>query len=280
MGGPCEILVDGGPEIEARAACEAAAGVAARIEKKFSRYLDDSVVGVINRDAGTPTPVDDETARLLDFAAVMHGLSGGMFDITSGVLRRAWTFDGKARVPQQAEIDALLPLVGWHRVRWEASVLTLLPQMQIDFGGIGKEYAVDQATDAARRCTAAAVLVNFGGDLAITGPRREGKPWRVGIEAARPGSHAAAALTDLTRGALATSGATYRFIQVDGIRLPHILDPRNGRPVPDAPGSVTVAAETCSQAGMLSTLAMLSGANAEEFLRIEGVRHWIQRSIR
>ena len=280
LGGPCEILIDGGEYDQALAAGEAAASVAWRIERKFSRYRDDSVVSAINRAAGTDTEVDGETARLLDFAATIHGLSDGRFDITSGALRRVWTFDGKSRVPSQAEIDAVLPLVGWHRVRWRSPLLTLAPQMEIDFGGIGKEYAVDQALDAARKCASAAVLVNFGGDLAVTDPRRAGRPWRVGIEAARGRALGAATLTDLSRGALATSGGTHRYIEVDGKRLSHILDPITGRPVADAPATVTVAAPTCSQAGMLTTLAMLRGAQAEDFLRDEAVPHWIQRSFR
>ncbi len=150
--------------------------------------------------------------------------------------------------------------------------------MQIDFGGIGKEYAVDQALRAASAVTHAPMLVNFGGDLAVSGPREEGTPWRVGIEStATPSSPQAGKLIDLSAGALATSGDTYRYVSEEGERLSHILDPRNGMPVRGAPRSVTVAAPSCTHAGMLTTMAMLKGAGAEEFLRNEGVRHWIQR---
>ena len=90
----------------------------------------------------------------------------------------------------------------------------------------------------------------------------------------------AAALTDLGRGALATSGGTHRYVEVDGVRLSHILDPLTGRPVFGRAASVTVAAPTCSQAGMLTTLSMLRGAQAEQFLRDEAVQHWIQRGFR
>jgi thiamine biosynthesis lipoprotein len=210
----------------------------------------------------------------------MHELSDGRFDITSGVLRKAWVFDGGQRVPTRAEIEALLPLVGWQKAQWARPMITLRPGMQIDFGGIGKEYAVDQATQAAAQLCSAAVLVNFGGDLAVTRARDGGRPWRVGIESIghRGGNAApAAGLIDLEAGALATSGDTYRFVVAHGVRLPHILDPRDGYPVRNAPRSVTVAAPTCTNAGMLSTLAMLRGAAAEEFLGKEGMRHWVQR---
>jgi thiamine biosynthesis lipoprotein len=277
MGSPCEVLVECESEAWARGIANAVAACAWRIEAKYSRYRGDGVIRSINAANGAPVIVDDETASLFDFAALMHKLSGGMFDITSGVLRRAWRFDGGRRVPTQAELDALLPLVGWNKVRWERPRIQLLPGMQIDLGGIGKEFAVDQATQTAGAMCEDAVLVNFGGDLAITRARTGGRPWRVGVEAAVSAPGQADKLIDLQAGALATSGDTYRFVESNGKRLPHILDPRDGRPVSGAPRSITVAAPTCTQAGMLTTLAMLQGTNAEEFLATENVRHWVQR---
>jgi len=277
MGGPCEVLAEITDEPAARNVVDIVAACAWRIEDKFSRYRSDNIVARINATAGAPVEVDEETAKLLDFAALVHRLSDGMFDITSGVLRKAWTFDGGRRIPARAEIDALLPLVGWSKVLWARPVITLRPGMQIDFGGIGKEYAVDQATRLAGQATGGAVLVNFGGDLAVTRARDGDRPWRVGIEGVDAGAQHAAKLVDLAAGALATSGDTYRFVQASGQRLSHILDPRDGCPVRDAPRSVTVAAPTCTNAGMLTTLAMLRGPGAEAFLQTEEVRHWVQR---
>ena len=110
-------------------------------------------------------------------------LSDGKFDVTSGVLRRAWRFDGSDRVPSREAVAALLPIVGWHKVRWRAPELTLEPGMEIDLGGIGKEYAVDRAA-ALVRPLSTHCLLNFGGDLLALGPQSGGVPWRVGIEAA------------------------------------------------------------------------------------------------
>jgi thiamine biosynthesis lipoprotein len=283
MGSPCEVLVDTSHGQLAQAVASAVAACAWRIEHKFSRYRGDNIVARINQAAGKPIEVDGETARLLDFAEMAWRLSDGKFDITSGVLRRAWSFDGSARRPSPVVVAALLPLVGWSRVHWERPWLTLEPGMEIDFGGIGKEYAVDLALEAAKEITSDPVLVNFGGDLAASGPRRGGNPWRVGVEGVDTGISAAvdppaaARLIDLSAGALATSGDTYRFVNAAGERLPHILDPRSGEPVRGAPRSVTVAAPTCTQAGLWCTLAMLEGAGAEALLEHERVRHWIQR---
>ena len=118
--------------------------------------------------------VDAETAHLLDFAAQCYAVSGGLFDITSGVLRRIWRFDGSASVPTPDQIKPLRVLVGWHRVVWKPPAIILPAGMEIDLGGLAKEYAVDRALAALRAITAEPALVNFGGDLAVTGPRRGG----------------------------------------------------------------------------------------------------------
>jgi thiamine biosynthesis lipoprotein len=86
----------------------------------------------------------------------------------------------------------------------------------------------------------------------------------------------AATIVHLHNGGLATSGDSRRFVIHHGRRLPHILDARTGWPVENALRSVTVAADTCTQAGTLCTLAMLQGREAARFLQSSGVRHWIQ----
>jgi FAD:protein FMN transferase len=276
MASPCEVLIEQASDALAREVLDVVASEAWRIERKYSRYRNDSVVHRINDNAGREIEVDDECANLLDFATTLTRLSEGAFDITSGVLRKAWTFDGGDHVPAQAQIDALLDLVGWHRVEWRRPVLKLRTGMQIDLGGIGKEYAVDSAAGLIEKMAPElSCLVNFGGDVAVRSPRQDGKPWRVGIESyARAG--AAERIVQLSRGALATSGDSRRFVFHRGQRYSHILDARTGWPVRNAPHSITVAADTCTQAGTLTTLAMLKGAKAEELLKASGVRYWLQ----
>ena len=166
--------------------------------------------------------------------------------------------------------------VGWHKARWTRPKLRLAPGMEIDFGGIGKEYAVDRALQLARAHTQVPILVNFGGDLRVSGPRADGSPWYVAIEDVdRAGS--AAALLEMSQGAIATSGDAHRHVTEAGVRYGHVLDPTTGWPVTDAPRSVTVHAASCCEAGLLAKLALLRGRNAEEFLRAEQVRSWCVR---
>jgi FAD:protein FMN transferase len=275
MASPCEVLLETQDLGLAGELANLAAGEASRIERKFSRYRDDSVISRINSSHGKPVDVDAETASLLSFAAQCHVLSEGRFDITSGVLRRAWRFDGSDRLPEPEVVAQLLPLIGFDKVDWQPPRVRLPAGMEIDFGGIGKEYAVDRVLGMIAARFAGAVLVNFGGDLATKRAPASGE-WRVGIE--RPGQHRSAALLlGLSQGALATSGDTHRYLLRDGIRYSHIMDVRTGWPVPGAPASITVAAGTCVEAGMLATFAMLRGTEAEAFLQAQGVRHWSLR---
>lgn len=274
MASPCEVLVEGVGERLAAELAAAAETEALRIERKFSRYRDDSVIAAIHAARGREIEVDVETADLLDYAATCHALSGGLFDITSGVLRAVWRFDGSDRVPDPAAVQALLPHVGWTRVQWKRPRVVLPAGMEFDLGGLGKEYAVDRTLLLLRQeAPQAALLVNFGGDLAVSGPRAEGRPWHVGVE--RSGNHDAVLRLELAAGALATSGDARRFLLKDGLRLGHILDPRNGWPVRGAPRSVTVAAGRCIEAGTLATLALLQGPAAESWLARQGVQHWV-----
>jgi thiamine biosynthesis lipoprotein len=268
-----EVQVYAADEADADAAARAAIAEVKRIEAKYSRYLDDSVVSRINAAAGgSAVRVDDETASLLMFADACFRQSGGLFDATSGVLRRAWNFK-EPRVPAQAELDALLPLVGWDAVEISNGHVRL-PRagMQLDFGGFGKEYAVDRAARVMRDMGIASAMVNLAGDLSILGPQPDGAPWRVGIKHPRRDDKLLATLP-VDSGALATSGDYERFIEVEGVRHCHILDPRTGH---SARGlqAVTVHGPSCLVAGSATTIAMLMGREAGlAWLEELGLRH-------
>lgn len=269
LGGPCRLTLE---EPAPPGAVEAAVREVQRIEAKYSRYRADSVLSRLNAAAGAPdaVAVDDETAGLLDFAAQAHAASGGLFDITTGVLRRAWDFR-VPRLPAAEELARWQALVGWARVPWQRPHIRL-PQagMELDFGGIGKEYAADRAAAVLAAHGVQAALVNLGGDIRALGPRRDGQPWRLGIAHPRqPG--AMLAELSLHTGALATSGDYERFIEVDGRRYCHVLHPHTGWPV-EHWQSVSVVAPACLAAGTAATIAMLLGAQAPAFLQAEGLR--------
>jgi FAD:protein FMN transferase len=255
LGGPCALHVYADDD----AALRAGEAEALRIEARYSRYRTDSVVSRINAAAGgAPVAVDDETAALLDYAAAAHLQSRGLFDITSGVLRRAWDFKAQ-RVPVQAEIDALLPLIGWHQVQWERPYIRL-PRagMELDFGGFGKEYAADRIAAVLRGCGIAHGLVDLAGDICVLGPHEDGSPWQIGVQ--HPRSEGAIATVPLRHGAIASSGDYERGFVRDGRRYSHLLDPRSGWPV-EGLVAVSVLADQCLIAGTATTCALLLGAD-------------------
>lgn len=271
MASPCDVLMEVDDKALAEDILTAVAAEAWRIEDRFSRYKKDNIVYHINHAQGEAVALDEETARLLDFADTLFELSEGLFDITSGVLRRVWTFDGSDRVPSENAIQSVLNDIGWRRVQRNDDSIRLPEGMEIDLGGIGKEYAVDRCVQIAKEKTDESVLVNFGGDLAVSHERRDDRYWAVGRLIT--GSDEAFGIFQLYRGAIATSGDAHRYLLKDGVRYSHILNPKTGHSVIDAPHTVSVAAPTCVQAGMLSTLAMLQGAQAEAFLKLQEVAY-------
>lgn len=277
MAGPCEVIIETTDQALAHNVTQAVADEAWRIESTFSRYRSDNIIYQINNADGQSIEVDEETARLLDFADLCFEVSDGMFDITSGVLGKIWKFDGSSNVPSQKAIAKLLPKIGWNQVSWSNPTLQMPAGMALDFGGIGKEYAVDSAATLARVRTDCPVLINFGGDIVATASPVSREHWLIGIEPLALGQNKIPPKVALKHGGVATSGDSKRFLQYKGKVLSHVLNPKTGWPVNDAPASVTVLANNCTQAGMLSTLAMLQGQGAEEFLAAQEVEHWIQR---
>lgn len=273
MASPCEVLMEVNDKVEAEVIFNAVAEEALRIETKFSRYRSDNAVYEINNSAGKMLQVDEETARLIDFSDELYRLSEGLFDITSGVLRKVWKFDGSDNLPEASDVEAILENIGWHKVQWQDQQLTLKKDMEIDLGGIGKEYAVDSSIKIARDLTDESVLINFGGDLAVSCERKHHPFWSVGRLIT--GKENAVAMFQMKKGAIATSGDAHRYLLKDGVRYSHVLNPKTGWSVPNAPHTVSVAAPTCIEAGMLSTLAMLQGEKAEEFLELQDVKFWL-----
>lgn len=259
MGSPCEFRLYAADQVLAEIAAKVAEAEVRRLELRYSRYRDDSVTTRINRSAGDPrgVEVDEETAGLLDYAQTAHDQSDGLFDITSGVLRRAWDFKAK-RVPLQAQIDAVLPLVGWNRIVWQRPRIVLpVAGMELDFGGYVKEYAADCAVRVCRETGIRHGFVELGGDIAVVGPHPDGSPWQVGVRNPRDPDRAIAAI-ELASGAIASSGDYERFFEQDGRRYCHILNPVTGWPA-EGLAAVSVVADQCLVAGTASTVAMLKG---------------------
>ncbi|MCD8531207.1 MAG: FAD:protein FMN transferase [Saccharospirillaceae bacterium] len=242
-----------------------------RIEQKYSRYRHDSVLSRLNAHAGKTSVIDAETAWLLNYARVCFEQSDGLFDISSGILRSAWDFRSPS-LPAEATLNALLPRIGLTRLRLQENELLMPADMELDFGGIGKEYAADCAAAIARNAGVHQGIVDLGGDLHILGPKitaQGEQPWLLGVRNPRQPEQAIAQLP-VYRGGMATSGDYERYFELDGRRYCHLLNPHTGWPV-SYWASVTVLAPSCLLAGTLSSIAMLREASATNWLQEQDV---------
>jgi FAD:protein FMN transferase len=273
MGSPCSLILFGENREAAKVLADKVIADVRRLELRYSRYRDDSLLSKINRVAmdGGSISVDSETAVLLDYANVCHVQSGGVFDVTSGILRRAWHVPANA-LPSQETIDTLLQRVGWEKLRWQSPLLSFpVPGLELDLGGIVKEYAVDRAAAICREADMNHGVVNLGGDLCVIGPHPDGRPWNVAI--AHPRRRGARLRTlALHTGAVATSGDYERCIVHEGIRYSHVLNRHSGWPVRHLV-SVSVVADLCVVAGSASTIAMLKETEGPDWLRDLGTPH-------
>ncbi|NTW51903.1 MAG: FAD:protein FMN transferase [Chlorobiaceae bacterium] len=272
MGCGCEVVVTCSGKEEALLAAEAAIKEITRIEQKYSRYTPDSIVTRINEKAGIDgVDCDGETMALMRYAGMLHEQSGGLFDVTSGVLNRAWDFN-KPELPGKEAVESLLELVGWNKVLIDGNTVRLGRKgMQLDLGGLGKEYAADSAAKVLYGKGIRHGFVNLAGDIRVVGAQPGDEPWKVGIR--DPGcAGKLLASIPLGSGALATSGDYERYIEVMGHRYSHILNPRTGCPV-DYWGSVSVVATSAIEAGSRATIAMLKGPDGLDYLSASGLMY-------
>lgn len=273
MGSPCEVQGFVSSRAQGEIVVQQVEADVARLEQRYSRYRADSFLSEINRVAATggEIAVDEETASLLNYAATCYQQSDGLFDITSGVLRRAWRFD-KGELPDPEQISKLLESVGWHKLIWQAPYLKFpQPGMEIDLGGVVKEYAADRAGSLCQDSGMHSGLVNLGGDIRVIGPRPDSSPWIIGIQHPRkPGT--VLQNIEIYQGGVATSGDYERFIMIGDERYTHILNPSTGWPVKYL-ATVSVIGDFCLIAGSASTIGMLKEKDGPKWLADLGLPH-------
>lgn len=276
MRSPCEVWLET-DQTSAEEALIWAAKEAWRIQDKYSRFDPNSILNQINQKAGEWQTVDEETTSLLAFADQCWQLTEGLIDVTIGGFLSFWRFDGKTPPPTRNQLKKQAQFIGWQKVNLEGDRLLLPEGFRLDFGGIGKEYAVDSiALELANRFPHTGVMVNFGGDLMCSGGKQDGSDWTVAIENPE-NPQQPLEVVSIRKGAIATSGDVKRYaVDKQGKVLGHILNPKTGWPVAKGPATVTVMGQTASQCGLLATLAMLKGKHANEFLSSQGVRYWLQ----
>ncbi|MCB1670803.1 MAG: FAD:protein FMN transferase, partial [Pseudomonadales bacterium] len=273
MGTPCSLQLYAPDHAVAGRVARLVTSEIARLESKFSRYRADSLLSKINRIAehGGSLRVDKETAGIIDYAIACFEQSEGLFDITSGILRRAWNFKS-AQLPDQALVTELRSRIGLEKVEWDGTTLGFpLAGMELDLGGVVKEFAVDRAAAVCREQNTKHALVNLGGDINVVGCHFQGEPWQVAVSDPEQPSSPFYSL-NVFKGALASSGDYARCVTINGRRYGHVLNPRTGWPV-SCLSAVSVLSDFCVVAGSASTIAMLKEQDGKTWLRELGLPH-------
>lgn len=241
------------------------------INQSMSTYLDDSELNRINRGPLNQwLPLSPELARVIDESERIGRDTGGALDITLGPLVNLWGFgpdNEPVTIPSEAEIDAARSRTGLDKFEIRDGRIRKLADIYIDLSSVAKGFAVDQVGRYLAAEGFSHYLVEIGGELVARGHKANGRPWRIGIEKPSPGRsgvQAAIALskTAISDTAMATSGDYRNYIERDGQRFAHIIDPRTGKPVTNRLASVTVIADNTLTADGLATGLTVMGVDA------------------
>lgn len=280
MGTTITLSVSGLPEAQATDAMEAAFAEVDRLESILTTWREESDTSRLNRAAGGEAqPCPPELLELLEKSSAWSERTGGTFDVTVGPVVALWKRAGSAGIaPGDGEIDAARTLVDYRRIEVDAKAGRARlgrAGASVDFGGIGKGYALDRAAAVLEARGVHRALLDFGGQFLALDPPEGERAWRVDVrDPARPDSTVGA--IGLVRSSISSTADYERGFDVGGKRVSHVVDPRTGRPVEGMLGATVVYA-SATGADALSTALYVMGA--EEGMRYAGERELAARMV-
>jgi thiamine biosynthesis lipoprotein len=249
----------------------------ALVDQRMSNWKDDSELSLLNRHDTSPYPVSGELLGVLDRAIAIHRLTGGAFDITVGPLVNAYGFGpgDPPRIPTEAELADLMARTGLGKLslnKRDSTATKKHTDLYFDLSGIAKGFAVDQVAAAMEQLGHTDYMIEIGGELRTRGRNGRGEIWRIGVEQPDPTLREAGRIIPLFDIAMATSGEYRNFIELDGVRYSHTIDPRTGKPINHHLASVSVLHKSCTMADGIATGLNVLGPDAGYEL---AVRHGI-----
>lgn len=239
----------------------------ANIDIKLSNYREDSEISNLNRQKSTDwLPISKEIAELVAIAKVVHAKSGGCYDLTVKPLFDLWGFSRhETRVPEQSEIDALLPHIGLDKVELDAEKLRLRkrdPELRIDLSSIAQGYTVGAVAKLLEAQGIQNYLAEIGGEMKVKGHKANGDEWKIAVEKPTPFTREVQKILSIHQQsgvAIMTSGTYRNFFEQQGQVYSHILNPKTGKPVTHRLLSVTVLHEDPTWADAWSTALLCLG---------------------
>lgn len=237
----------------------------AEMEEQFSTNLEGSDVYRINQAAGEEAVVvDEETFAVVKQALSIAEQSGGKFDVTIGAVTNLWQIGSDdARKPSDEEIEAALEVIDYRKVTLDEENLTVKLEdkgMVIELGGISKGYIGGRVKDILSSYGVTTAIINLGGNVVVMGTSPgSDEGWNVGVQDPDESRGQVVGTQRVTDGAVVTSGVYERFLEVDGVKYHHILDPKTGYPLDNEVSGVTVFARTSFEGDSYSTALFLFG---------------------
>ena len=229
MGMPVRMVLHAGDDSLARAAARAAFDRVAALDNIFSDYRPQSEVRRLESRPGEWVPISADLFALLSRSLEIARLSEGAFDPTAAPVIAVWReARGTKTLPSPARVDSARRVVGWRRVRLDTirRAIRLDSGMRLDFGGIAKGYILDQARMALKAAGIDRTLIEAGGDIVVGAAPPGERGWR--IDAPDASAAFARRLSLITDAAVSTSGPTVQFVEIEGVRYSHVVDPRTG----------------------------------------------------
>ena len=249
-----EVRVYDGSDPES--AAKAAQDEIYRLDRLFSVSNPNGEIAIAN--ANGTVQLSEDGVFLISQALQLARETEGLFDITLQPLIDCWGFySDSLHIPDDTELDSLLANAGSDHVSLDGSVLTLEPGVGLDLGAIAKGYASDRAAEAVRSGGTTSAMLILGGNVYAVGTKN-GSPWTVAIQDPKT-SGGYVGMIEVSDTAVVTSGTYQRFLEQDGQRYHHILDPRTGRPAQSGLVSVTIVCESGMIADALSTARLVMG---------------------
>ena len=256
---------------DAQAALQEAEECIQQVEGLWSVTDENSEIYQANHSGGQPVTVSEETAEIISFALEMAQRTGGALDPTIYPVLTAWGFTTDSKqVPSQQRITRLLEQVGYDRIRFNGTELTVPDGMELDLGAVGKGYTADLVTEILRRHGVTSALISLGGNIQAIGSRPDGSDWRLGIRA--PWESGNLGVLTVSDAAVVTSGGYENYFEDgQGNIYWHILDPSTGYPADSGLQSVTIVGREGRMCDALSTALFVMGAqSAEQYWRENG----------
>lgn len=244
-------------EAEMLAGCEK---IVKDIESVISKTVEGSFTDHTNDDVGLVINIDPVFEEVISLSLEYSALTDGKFDITVGALKELWESCAlEGREPYEGEIALKLEAVGYDMLAIEENSLKKEKNdIRIDLGAVGKGYAAQKVCDYLTEAGARGAIMSFGGNVALMGAKKSGKPYVVGIKDPKNTSDVVGYLS-LEGGFVSVSGDYERYIEIGDKRYNHIIDPVSGRPSESDIHSVSVICDDGALADALSTALFVMG---------------------